>query len=141
MGCLTSCNRAQNWRAIVSLLIDQGLSSGANNVSHPRTATWRTRTCLRDACVIPDAASLDLQPEEGAGVSSRTVFKPSWVNMQAYKEKSSLDIRRSISCSATPDLKQNWRVRCLLITVNPTGAAVFSSCRGSQDLYFNVHRP
>ena len=57
----------------------------------------------------------------------------SWVNMQAYKDicSSALYIKRNITCFGTLDLKQNWRVRCLLITVNPTGAAVFSSCRGS----------
>ena len=86
MGCLTSCNRAQNWRAIVSLLIDQGLSSGANNVSHPRTATWRTRTCLRDACVIPDAASLHLKSEEGAGVSLQTIIKNTFETRRSYRQ-------------------------------------------------------
>ena len=36
---------AQNWRAIVILLSDRSLSSGANNVSHHGATTYESHTC------------------------------------------------------------------------------------------------
>ena len=94
------------------------------------TATWRTRTCLRDACVRFRMQCLCTWNQKRELVCHHSLQN----TPSRSAEVTEYDSSHNTSCSRNLKMKQNWLVRCLIITVNRTGAAIVSSCRGSQGI-------